>query len=281
MKSAFATVLSNAPVAPNYFLLSFVDPDLSGQARPGQFLMVSLPWSRDPFLPRPFALFDVLEDGGVQILYKRVGRGTSLLSRVRQGEELRVVGPLGRGFGLLGGTDHAVVVAGGIGIASVHLLLKLCLGRGIRSSLFYGARTGAELIGLGRLESMGLEVHAATEDGTVGYKGLVSDLLSSALAAGDRRAETHKMRAFVCGSFPMMEAVAGVLERWGIPGQFSLESVMACGYGVCQGCVVETPGHRDRDGGPEYVRVCTEGPVFSLEEIRWSGYRACRGRGDG
>jgi len=278
VKSALVTVQANTPVAANYFLLSFSDPDLSGTARPGQFLMVSLPWSSDPFLARPFALFDVLEDGGVQILYKKVGKGTAALSRVRQGDELRVVGPLGRGFALLEGTDNAVMVAGGTGIASVHLLLKVCLERGVRSTLFYGARTGSELVGLGRLESMGLRVYAATEDGTVGHKGLVSDLLASALAAGGWQAGARTTLAFVCGPFAMMEAVAGVLRRWGIPGQFSLESVMACGYGVCQGCVVETPGHRGHDAGPEYIRVCTEGPVFSLEEILWSGGGALRGQ---
>ncbi len=243
-----------------------VDNDIARQARPGQFVMVSFPGSTDPLLGRPFAIYDITDDGIVWILFKRVGKGTTLLSRLRPGDTLRIVGPLGRGFSLFEGIEEALIIAGGAGIASVRLLMKECLRQGLPTRLLYGARTSEELIGLHDLGTMGVRLYFATEDGSSGHKGLVTDLVA-AVVLKDPRLVTRALYAFVAGPFAMVASVVPMLGRAGIRGQCSLESVMACGYGVCQGCVVKTA--RKADGSMEYARVCAEGPVFLFEEIDW------------
>jgi dihydroorotate dehydrogenase electron transfer subunit len=225
----------------------------------------------DPLLPRPFAVFNA-EGSRIEIVYKRVGKGTALLAKMRPGDVLRVLGPLGNGFTPPDGSVEALVLAGGIGIASVHfLLVQLMRGEGAPPTLLYGVGSQEELVPLEHLEKRGLVLHIATEDGKRGMKGMVSDLLPTALEQGKGlpRAGTE---AFVCGPLPMLKALASRLTTLGIKSQFSLESRMACGYGVCQGCVIP---FKDKEE-PEnvlYRKVCSDGPVFRAEDICWEAIR--------
>jgi dihydroorotate dehydrogenase electron transfer subunit len=156
----------------------------------------------------------------------------------------------------------------------VYFLMKQCLQQGSKVSLFYGARSKEEILSLPKLDSVGLNMYVATEDGSVGYHGKVSDLFASFLQTlGHPNAQGA--RAFVCGPTPMMVAIAELLERFGLPGQFSLETQMACGYGACQGCVVETAKMNEQNM-PTYQRVCVEGPVFFLNEIPWDRLRVSK-----
>jgi len=261
-------VLSNLRLLPRTWLLSFEEPRLASRAAPGQFLMIHLPGLRDPLLPRPFAVWDT--DGArVEVLYQVVGKGTALLASLRAGDELHALGPLGNGFRLPGPEVSCLFVAGGIGIASLFWAAKRCAKAGNRTRLLYGARTREEIVRLEGLESMGVWVHLATEDGSLGHRGLVTDLLDEHLAgleSGDRRAES----AFVCGPPGMLRRAASLLVRARVDGQVSLEARMACGYGVCQGCVARTLDSR-ADVGWTYRKVCTEGPVFGVSEVDWSG----------
>jgi dihydroorotate dehydrogenase electron transfer subunit len=183
-----------------------------------------------------------------------------------------VLGPLGKGFTPPDRSVEALILAGGIGIASVHfLLVHLMRGEGTPPTVLYGVRSPEELVPLDHLEKRGLLLHIATEDGKKGVKGTVSDLLSTALEQGKGLPRTGT-EAFVCGPLPMLKALASRLTTLGIKSQFSLESRMACGYGVCQGCVIPFKDEKE----PEnilYRKVCTDGPVFPAEDICWKAIR--------
>ncbi len=261
-------IVMNREVVPGRFLLACDAPDLAASTRPGQFVMVSFPGLLDPLLPRPFAVFSA---GGkrVEILYRRVGKGTGLLSRLRAGERIRIFGPLGNGFPLeTRRGSRTLVIAGGMGIASLHLLLlRLLHARAEGPLLLYGERRTEHLIPLAELEERGLAIELALEDGKIGKQGTVVDLLKAVLEEG--RAGTSST-AFVCGPPGMMREVAPRLKEAGIRGYFSLEAHMACGYGLCQGCAV--PAGRGGPPGEEalgFKKVCTDGPVFAADEICW------------
>ncbi len=258
-------IVSNREIAPEIFLIAFEAPHLAKQALPGQFVMLSVPPLYDPLLPRPFAVFDV-EGSVVKVLYRTVGKGTGQLSRTKKGDLLKVLGPLGNGFSLPDPGTTSIVVAGGIGIASVYFLLVHLLKRATApTTLLYGVRFKQELIPLEPLEERGLLIRIATEDGRQGVQGTVAPLLQDTLDQG--LPETDR-EYFVCGPLAMLRAVAGRMDGRGVRAQFSLESRMACGYGVCQGCVL--PFKDDADPGQvRYRKVCTEGPVFSPDSISW------------
>ncbi len=261
-------VLSNQEIASEIFLIAFASPRLAEETVPGQFVMLSVPPLYDPLLPRPFAVFNV-EGPRVEIVYRRVGKGTGQLSRAREGDPLRVLGPLGQGFTLPDPDVRAVAVAGGIGIASVHfLLVRLLQRRSQPTTLLYGVRSRKELIPLESLERQGLVVRIATEDGRKGVQGTVEPLLEANLGPGDVGPPPEARACFVCGPPGMLRAVAGRIRGLGLRAQFSLESRMACGYGVCQGCVLPFRDERD-PAKVRYRKVCTEGPVFDPDQIAW------------
>ena len=265
-------VLWNREIVPEIFLLALEEPRLATQSRPGQFLMMSIAKLDEPLLPRPFAVFNV--DGPrLEILYRRVGRGTALLAQMRAGEVLNVLGPLGNGFSLPEPSVAALVLAGGIGVASVHFLLVHLLRRGGtgHTILLYGCRTGKEHIPLETLETRGLLIRRAAEDGKRGLKGKVTDLLPKFLDEGIVPSTTET-EAFVCGPLPMLKAAAGQLGQFRIRAQFSLEARMACGYGVCQGCVIPFRDESD-PAGLRYRKVCTDGPVFAAGDVFWEAMR--------
>ena len=221
-------------------------PDWPGQ-RPGQFAMLSLDpsgLSLDPLLPRPMAIFR--SDGErVEIRHKVVGRGTALLSVLPPGATVGVLGPLGNGFPEP--PDAALLVGGGTGIASLYLLAAAS--RSCRVLL--GGRTRADILGLADFEALGVELALATDDGSIGHRGLVTELLRP--DSGDV--------VFACGPTPMMAAAHERARKAGAHCFVSLENQMACGFGVCLGCAV-----RRAEG---YAYVCTDGPVFDADEVRW------------
>jgi dihydroorotate dehydrogenase electron transfer subunit len=265
--TALIPVLSNREIVPGIFRMAFEAPRLAAEAQPGQFVMLSIPLTHDPLLPRPFAVFNV-EGSRVEILYRKVGKGTGLLSGMRTGDPLRVLGPLGNGFALPDPSVTSIVVAGGIGFASIHfLLIHLMKRQTVPTTLLYGARCHEEIVPLESFDKQGLLIRIATEDGRQGVKGTVIDLLATALPLTENL-PSAAIESFVCGPMAMLRAVAERMKGLGMRAQFSMESRMACGYGVCQGCVIPFKG----DDGPQqikYRKVCTEGPVFAAEEICW------------
>jgi dihydroorotate dehydrogenase electron transfer subunit len=229
---------------------------------PGQFVMLS-PGARsaarrsDPLLPRPMAVYRERRGGRaeIEILYKRTGRGTALLAEALPGQAVGVVGPLGRGFPAPEPGERALLVAGGTGIASVFELARTLVADGPVTVLL-GARGADDLMGLEDFAALGLDLRIATEDGSRGERGLVTELLEQALS------EAGPQRIYVCGPNAMMERCAGLASARGTPCIASLENHMACGFGVCLGCAAPLAA-----GG--YALVCRDGPMFDAVDVAW------------
>jgi len=237
------------------------------EAQPGQFLMLS-PGTRgrveryDPLLPRPMAIFRTRRMGGeaaVEVLYKVVGRGTSLLADARPGDEVRLVGPLGRGFPEPSPGERIILVGGGTGVASLFELARRSSSRA-RVLVLLGARTAVGLMGRADFESLDADLQVATDDGSEGTEGFVTELLERELAA------EGAARVYACGPTPMMHRAAEIAEAAGLPCIVSLENRMACGFGVCLGCAV--PRSESDEG---YHLVCRDGPVFESGDLSWEG----------
>jgi dihydroorotate dehydrogenase electron transfer subunit len=230
---------------------------------PGQFVMLSpgalasVPRD-DPLLPRPMAIYRATPDqdaARVEVLYKRTGRGTALLAEARPGQRVLVVGPLGRGFSPPAPAECPLLVAGGTGIASVYELARHL---GERACVLLGARSADDLMGVVDFEALPVTLRLATEDGSRGTRGLVTELLETALA------ESASARVYVCGPTPMMRRCAGLAAARDVPCVVSLENHMACGFGVCLGCAAPLEA-----GG--FALVCRDGPMFDAASIAWPG----------
>jgi dihydroorotate dehydrogenase electron transfer subunit len=264
-------VRENVRLARQTYRLRLDAPDLAARIRPGQFLMLRLPGTSDPLLGRPFALYDtVLDSGrpaGVDVVYLVVGKVTGLLAGLGPGDRVEAWGPLGNGFPDLGEVDHVGLVAGGIGQTPFLAHVRELLGtRGYggrparrsarRVSLFYGVRTADLAAGVEDFREAGASVHLASDDGSLGHHGFITDLLRRHPAPG------HLVG---CGPEPMLRALAGLAREWGVHCHVSLETPMACGIGICFSCVTPV---RLGDGW-DYRRVCVDGPVFDAACLAW------------
>jgi dihydroorotate dehydrogenase electron transfer subunit len=267
-------VTENVRLARDTFRIRLLAPELARAIRPGQFVMLRRPGCTDPLLGRPFALYDtVLDESGqptaVDIVYLVVGKLTGILSQLRAGDSLDLWGPLGNGFPDLGPKvcDHVGLVAGGIGQTPFLAHIRELLGeRGYagsparrqagRVSLYYGVRSADLAAGVEDFRAAGAEVHLASDDGSIGFKGFVTQLLQT---------QSPPNRLVGCGPEPMMGALAKIAKSWNVPCHLSLETPMACGLGICFSCVT-----RVRTGtGWDYRRVCVDGPIFDAECLAW------------
>jgi dihydroorotate dehydrogenase electron transfer subunit len=254
VKLEMARVISQDEVYDNTHLVWISCPPVARGASAGRFLMIHCGSGRDPLLARPMSFHRFREVGGEKqfaILYDVRGRGTALLSNKRAGEAFPVFGPLGKGYQLRPQTQNVLLVAGGLGIAAVVALADDAIRAGKSVTLIQGARSASKLMPPEML-SPEVEAISATDDGSTGHHGLVTDLLSHYLPWADQ--------VFACGPNPMFAAMAGVVrhERSRKPVQALLEERMGCGTGVCYGCAVFT-----RKG----VRlVCKDGPRFELRD---------------
>ena len=264
-------ILSNAEVSPGYFRMRLTAPPEFSAAQPGQFVMVRVNAAIDPLLRRPFGIFDVgthmpIHAGAVaqpyfEILYHVVGKGTSMLADLHETDQLDILGPLGKGF-VPGAADGVkLIVGGGVGLAPLYMLAK-DLAKQSDVRLFAGGRTRDDILCITEFERLGVECYVATEDGSLGKCGLVTEALVSSLQSAGNGASI-----FACGPHGMLKAVAGIAANHGIPCQVSLEGYMACGVGACLGCV--TPGNKHGADTPDYRCVCAEGPVFDGKELGW------------
>ena len=217
--------------------------------------MIEVDRGNDPLLKRAFSLFRITS-GGFQLLYRIKGRGTSFLREMKKGDTIEVLGPLGNRYPVTQDGQVPLVIAGGIGIASVFPFLLEQQGKAI---VFYGARSQNEVLMPDELKATCREVFISTDDGSLGTKGNVVEMLSGYLESN--RLDLQKYVLYSCGPHPMLKAVSKVSALWCVTAYISMEENMACGLGACLGCVVKT-----KTG---YKRVCKEGPVFNSEEIVW------------
>lgn len=274
------TVVENVPIARDTYRIRLEDPDLARDIRPGQFVMVrpAEGCGSDPLLGRPFALYDVVREAdgtptAIDVVYVVIGRGTAALAGRRPGDRVTVWGPLGNGFGPAPGGD-VWFLAGGIGQTPFLALGRAWLGQvpswgdlaesPCRSAtLFYGVRSSDLLAGLDDFNAAGVRVAVATDDGSAGHRGFVTDLARQALARSERPA-----LAVACGPPPMLRAAASLMAEYDVPCLVSLENHMACGFGVCFSCVMPI---RQEDGSTDLRRVCVEGPIFDARAVAFSG----------
>lgn len=249
---------------------------LSGQiariAKPGQFVHIQVSKTYDPLLRRPLSIAWInKEREEITLLYRVKGIGTELLTKFRENEHISVLGPLGRGFTVpLEG--ELLLVAGGIGMFPLYSLFQEVRKSYVKVKLFWGGenREFLESAQLDHLRSDGVDCEVSTMDGSLGHKGLVTDLLERYLANLPASTEGLKrkglLRAAACGPKGMMRAVAAICKKYGIPLEVSLEERMGCGVGACLGCVCTV---KDENGVYRRKRVCKEGPVFDGEEVVW------------
>ena len=271
------TVQQNALIARDTYRLSFACPEIAGRITPGQFVMLRLAGFDDPLLGRALALFDTTltatgEPSCVEVVYLVTGKMTHRLFEFQPGQKLEVWGPLGNGFSPPE-TDHLILVAGGIGQTPFLALARQCLGKKrygalqepvvpvSRATFCYGVRTAEFLAGVEDFQRVGVDVLTATDDGSAGHHGLVTDLLEQVLAEVD-----SSCYVACCGPEAMMEQVSRITHQAGVPCQVSLETPMACGVGICFSCVAKV---RQSNGQWDYRRTCVEGPVFDANDIVW------------
>lgn len=253
-----ATITENRVLNRDYNLLTFAPSRKPMEPLPGQFFMIGTEGEYDPLLKRPFSLFRSTPKG-FQILYRVRGRGTLMMRNLRKGSAIHVLGPLGNSYPMPPKGRMPLIVAGGIGIASVFSLAeKLAAGKN-KAVIYYGARSESDLLLLGGLRKVSRRLTVSTDDGSCGERGCVTDMLSIFLSSSDEVSSDSVI--YACGPRKMLETVSGMAGRRRIKAYVSMEENMACGVGACLGCVVKTrSGHK---------RVCKEGPVFDSEEIVW------------
>ncbi len=282
MRLAAAELVDSREILPDQWLQSYYAPSLVAGARAGQFVHVRTGDYSGLVLRRPFSFNTVDSATGVfTIHFRTIGRGTEWLKRVRQGEPVDMLGPLGRPFEGDGRSRHLLLVAGGLGMAGVRMLADEAIRAGRQVVLLFGAATAGEVYPSFLLPDE-VEYVVATDDGSLGHHGYVTDLAPQYEAWADQ--------AFACGPSPMLRALAGLAagrgQRLGVAKlgrkrgagrsaplgspearrkaflQVSMEQNMGCAVGACLGCVVMSVA-----GTPQ--RVCREGPVFAAEEIAW------------
>ncbi len=264
-------ILSNVFLKKNHLLMELSAPKSLGAVSPGQFLHVRVSDSCDPLLRRPLSIHDVVlnrkkDKLTLRVLYEVVGKGTLLLSQKKPLSEVEALGPLGNGFDLdsLSRRKTIIIVAGGMGVAPLFFLAKKMMELPKQKTktqkiiVLIGARDKEYILRDREFKGLGCEVLLATEDGSRGFKGRVTEVLEDILATTGLKPEAV---ICACGPKPMLAAVAGIARKYQIAAQVSLEEFMGCGLGACLGCVIRTTSG--------YKRICHDGPVFDASSIIW------------
>jgi dihydroorotate dehydrogenase electron transfer subunit len=248
-------IVENRYISGKTYLLKLEAPQIAKNTKAGQFVMVkpTLEDYYDPLLRRAFAIADV-EDDLITIYYDVYGKGTKFLSRRKENDTINVLGPLGNNL-FPENYDNYIIVGGGIGFAGVSLFIKEIKKKGKNYTGLYGARKKEDLSMIEWINKNNIHVVYYTDDGSFGKKGLITQDLEEIIE------KNPNAPLIVCGPKPMMKAVSKIATDKNIPCYLSLESRMACGIGICVGCVVKDI-NKDT-----YVRVCYEGPVFEAKEI--------------
>ncbi len=246
-------------VAEDTFTLRFQSSELAGQLKPGQFINILVSERIEPLLRRPYSISNIYNDE-CEIMFSLLGKGTHILAEKRPDDTIGVLGPLGNTFGYEKSFGTAVIVAGGIGVAPFPYLTRVLKEKGIPTVTFLGARSTSRVVRDG-LENL----HIATDDGSEGFHGNVIGALAEYMQTHD----VDRPMIFACGPNPMLQATQSFAHEHDILCELSLESEMACGMGICQGCPIEHHG-----GGRKYTLVCTDGACFDSHDIIFHEHHA-------
>ena len=255
-------LVKRAPLGGAYALLTFEHQE-AAQAQAGQFAMIQPEASNDLLLRRPFSIMDTDPSASrFTVFLKAVGKGSSAVFDLNEGETARVLGPLGRGFTPPAPGERALLAGGGYGVAPFALFSRTLKAARVDYRLFYGGRSASDLPLVAGLESLGMPMTLSTDDGSRGESGRLTVPLLRALSS-----QGGPTRLYACGPEAMMHAVAKISAERGIPCEVSLDPWMGCGVGTCLGCVVkiQDPG----EPRPRNRPACTEGPVFDSKRVAW------------
>jgi dihydroorotate dehydrogenase electron transfer subunit len=251
MKLTTARIISNKEIMPKIFLMWLEAPDMAVEAQSGQFLMVRCGMGNETLLRRPLSIHQKDREK-IAVLFRNIGKGTDWLSERGNDEKLDIIGPLGTGFDISSRSQNLLLIAGGMGIAPLAFLAQEAVGHNFNVTLLIGASNKNELYPKNLLPSP-VRYITATDDGSSGRKGFVTDLIAPYIDRTDQ--------VFACGPVAMYQTLiekrSELLKNK--PAQISLEMRMACGHGVCYGCTVAT-----KKG---LKQVCKDGPVFKLEDV--------------
>ena len=239
-------------IGANVFLLKLQSENIARSAKPGQFVNIKVSNSNFPLLRRPFSICEV-EGDYFTIMFSLIGEGTSVLQQKQKGQSVDVIGSLGNGFSLDGNYEKAVIVAGGIGAAPFPFLIKELEKMGKVIICFSGGRSKNDCITYDMKN-----VSTATDDGSFGFRGNVVELLSSKIG----KYKNDRIKIFGCGPNAMLKSLQQFCVAHNIEAEISTESSMACGFGICQGCPVQSATEKDK-----FLLVCKDGPVFNVKDI--------------
>lgn len=251
MNQYLCKIISNNFITPTTFIIECTCPDLAKSILPGQFCNIKVSESAIPLLRRPFSISNVNHEN-ISFMINLHGKGTEILASKKTDDYLDVLGPLGNGFNFNSNDfSKAIIIAGGIGVAPFPYLISNLNLLSIKSECYLGFRTENEIITNGILN-----YSIATNDGSFGLEGNVIDLLQKELK------NDSKYKLFACGPTPMLRAVQKFAADNNYNCEISTESVMACGFGICQGCPIESTHQEDH-----YMLVCKDGPVFNSRDV--------------
>jgi dihydroorotate dehydrogenase electron transfer subunit len=227
-------VVSNKQVEEDFWLMEVHCPEIADIIRPGQFVHVAVSKDYDPLFRRPFSVYRIAKDReSIEIFYKVVGRGTTIMTLWAKGHEFQVLGPLGNGFDIPAEAQTVAVVGRGIGIAPLGALVEDYLSKGKKVYAFLSAKNSKHLEAFALFKTAGIEVYLQSDDGKYGHGSLVTNYLEQVL-------ENHKIdRVYICGSKRLTKACHNLSVRYGMKAQVALEQYMSCGIGACKGCVVD------------------------------------------
>ncbi|MBU2103342.1 MAG: dihydroorotate dehydrogenase electron transfer subunit [Candidatus Omnitrophota bacterium] len=267
-------VLSLTKIKPTIYIIRVRSRALARRCRPGQFLHIKVD-TQITLLRRPLSIH-AIEHDTLSLLFRVRGRGTELLSRYKKGDMLDIIGPLGNGFNTsprssaqaspketVHGPQRNILVAGGIGVAPlVFLAQKLAAAEQKKSKgkglVLLGAKNKHEVLGEHEFKKVGFEVLVATDDGSRGFRGTVTDLLEKQLSAHELMSSSAHI--YACGPQEMFKRIRDIIAPYpSVRCQVSFEQFMGCGLGICCGCVIQASGG--------YKKVCKDGPVFNIKEI--------------
>lgn len=255
MKSIIqAKIITKEQLRENVYQFTIESDKLSKAAKPGQFIDIKCSDTNGLILRRPISISQIISPNLISFIFEVKGKGTTELSHKNVGEYLDVLGPLGNGFDISGKYKNVAVVGGGIGIFPLIGLLE-----GIKSNKisFLGFRNKSFMLLLDKFKSISNEVQIATDDGSFGHHGLVTELLEVKIKEGKIDI------IYACGPKPMLGAVQKLAEKYNVPCQLSLEERMGCGVGACLGCACKI----GTDDDWNYKHVCVDGPVFWSSEV--------------
>ncbi len=256
------SILFNHHIKEQYYRLGFRCSEIAEEAKSGQFVMLREAENRGYFLSRPFSIGNV-ENDVVEIYYEVIGKGTRSFSRMAKGDFMVVLGPLGNGFTIREDSKANILVAGGIGIAPFPYFASKLLQEDDSKKenvICMGFKSGNRVFLNDFFEKIDFEVKIATDDGSLGYKGFVTELFKSEL----KRFVNKKTAIYGCGPKPMLKRLAQIANENNVFCELSMEERMACGVGACLVCACRV---RDEDGNEDYKMVCKDGPIFNSKEI--------------